>query len=606
MNVRALLLVVSLVSCGKSGDVAPAATCSADQDAVEGDCIAGVPSCTGRTVPASGACVPVGLRADDCAKGFSWDEATGSCTPILPAESCGPGVMAVPGDTACRPVAPCGSDRYPTVTGDVAYVDASAAAGGDGTAEKPFTTISDALAKTTSATIAVAAGRYEEVVNFADERTVIGVCPDKVEIAAPAGSKWVVGMQYGGTLANVAVTGSAIGASVCEGKIVLDHVWIHDTAPYRGVEVAVCPTETELEVNGSLIEHAGDHGIIGVLGTATIKNTAVRDTVTNADTKGPGIWWQWDRRAKGPQTLTVQGSLVERNKTAGIYAASVPLVIDGTAVRANRPVGSTLNGRGVFVGQTPGGPAEKVVVRRSHFLDNRGEAISIGASEFEIEAVTVALTSLAGGGGSLVVQEGAHGVATRLLIEDSGPAGVTLVGGELTLRDSLVRRSRGIGVHAQPYLVYKPDPTKLVLVPSKLDLEHLLVDGAGHFAGVLLMGMPVLARGLVVRDVHPQDGLYGDGVAATFIPGGPTATLDFEDVVVENAARAGIGLFGADLTIHRSRMRCNGFEIDIETAGGFSGERDPTLVDSGDNACGCGTPERCHASSAALTPIGPS
>jgi len=565
-----------------------------------------MPACTGRTVPFEGACVPVGPRPEDCASGFSFDAAGGACAPILPPESCKSGEMAVPGDVSCRPVATCGTARFPVVSGAGAYVDASAAAdGADGTEAHPFLTIGDAVRKSTATTIAVAAGRYEELVELTNGRTLVGVCPSKVTIVAPSGAPWAVSMQWAGTLSNVAVTGEAIGVSACEGRIALDHVWIHDTAN-RGLEIAVCPTETALELTDSLIERARDQGVIGMLGTALVKRSVIRDTKTTKPEKGVGVWWQWDKRAKGAQTLTVDGSVVERNLTAGIYVASVPVVVDATVARSNRPLSTARNGRGLLAGTLLGGPAEKAVVRRSYFADNTGEAISVGEIELELESTAVVGTRLeasGAGGGGLVVREGARAIATKLALYDNGATGIALTGGELTLRDSFVRDDGRLAIIAQPFLSAM-DP----FVASRLELERVLIERA-VFGGLVVIGMPGRARGLLVRDVRPNEaGLYGDGIAVTFDPGNSergvsAATLDLEDVYIEKVARAGIGLFGGDVTIRRSRMLCNRIDVNVESTGGLGGERPPSLTDGGDVACGCATLGPCRAASAGLAPL---
>src|SRR5690349_19657837 len=55
-----------------------------------------------------GSCIRPGVPLDGCGSGFTHDADYG-CTPVLPAAACPPGAMAVPGDTDCRPVSPCGA-----------------------------------------------------------------------------------------------------------------------------------------------------------------------------------------------------------------------------------------------------------------------------------------------------------------------------------------------------------------------------------------------------------------------------------------------------------------------------------------------------------------
>ncbi len=54
-----------------------------------------------------GSCIRPGVPHDGCGEGFVHDGVYG-CEPILPAEPCPPGLMAVPGDETCRSVMECG------------------------------------------------------------------------------------------------------------------------------------------------------------------------------------------------------------------------------------------------------------------------------------------------------------------------------------------------------------------------------------------------------------------------------------------------------------------------------------------------------------------
>src|SRR5262245_38384618 len=125
-----------------------------------------------------GACQPAGVVA--CAAGFEAD-GTGGCRAILPAEPCPKGSMAVPGETSCREVSPCGRGKWgerPPPTGAL-YVDAAYLGGdGDGSEAKPYTTIEDAvLSAPRGATVVVAEGSYAEHVDLNAPITLRGRCP---------------------------------------------------------------------------------------------------------------------------------------------------------------------------------------------------------------------------------------------------------------------------------------------------------------------------------------------------------------------------------------------------------------------------------------------
>src|SRR5262245_54483601 len=58
-----------------------------------------------------GTCQKAGIPPDACGEGFMPDGKDG-CEAILPPEPCPKGMMAVPGETACREVAPCGEGTW--------------------------------------------------------------------------------------------------------------------------------------------------------------------------------------------------------------------------------------------------------------------------------------------------------------------------------------------------------------------------------------------------------------------------------------------------------------------------------------------------------------
>ena len=133
-----------------------------------------------------GSCQNAGVRPDACADGFEADD-DGGCTAILPASPCGEGTMAVPGDTECREVAPCGDAPWGDipVDGTTRYVDGAYAGGdSDGTSRRPWTTILDALvAAAPDDLIAIAAGSYQEDVLLVSKPVRLwGRCPSMVEI----------------------------------------------------------------------------------------------------------------------------------------------------------------------------------------------------------------------------------------------------------------------------------------------------------------------------------------------------------------------------------------------------------------------------------------
>src|SRR5262245_27391833 len=211
----ALVASIGLGALGCKGETAeestpPPAVCLAGQWLRDdGTCIAAgllfdMP-CPPGEWQRDGECIPAGVPPDGCAPGFVHDGDRG-CEAILPAP-CPPGLMAVPGETTCREVAPCAASTWGDIPTDPStqYVDASyAGMDSDGTALKPWTTIQTAVdAAVTGATIAIAAGSYVgDVIVSGKSVRLWGVCPALVEIVgtgAQIGAVQMVYPQAGGT-----------------------------------------------------------------------------------------------------------------------------------------------------------------------------------------------------------------------------------------------------------------------------------------------------------------------------------------------------------------------------------------------------------------------
>ncbi|HZO12696.1 MAG TPA: hypothetical protein VFB62_05550, partial [Polyangiaceae bacterium] len=180
IHVSALVLI-ALVGCGGVDEETHAPAAASTEVCADGEL----------TLP-DGRCIRPGIPPDGCAAGFVHDGDDG-CEPILPEEPCAPGLIAVPGDPQCRPVMPCGEGRWGDIPLEATtqFVDARYAGGAsDGSAERPWTTIGDAVAAAPeNGLIAIGAGTYSEDVVVAYKTLRIwGVCPDQVEIVGMGAS----------------------------------------------------------------------------------------------------------------------------------------------------------------------------------------------------------------------------------------------------------------------------------------------------------------------------------------------------------------------------------------------------------------------------------
>src|SRR4029079_675257 len=108
-----------------------------------------------------GGCQKAGVPPGACGQGFE-PNGQGGCNAILPAAPCPPGQMAVPGDTQCHEVAPCGNGDYGTIPVEATTQFVNGAYPGsdsDGTNVRPWKHIQDGIDHAKSgAIVAVAAG----------------------------------------------------------------------------------------------------------------------------------------------------------------------------------------------------------------------------------------------------------------------------------------------------------------------------------------------------------------------------------------------------------------------------------------------------------------
>lgn len=171
---RAALLMVGLAAC--------AGEAPADRGCVED----GGACCRGHRPLANGRCQPAGVPAERCAEGFV--AARGGCFPVLPPLPCALGMIATPGDEACRAIMECGEGTWGELPVDDAtvFVDQAFVGVSDGSAARPWTTVRGAVdAAPDDALVAIAAGDYREQLVVTRSLRLWGRCPAMVTLARP-------------------------------------------------------------------------------------------------------------------------------------------------------------------------------------------------------------------------------------------------------------------------------------------------------------------------------------------------------------------------------------------------------------------------------------
>jgi len=527
--------------------------------------------------------MPPGVPPGGCDEGFTYD-GNGGCDPILPATDCGEGEMAVPGDTgcyavgaagdpptcppgqvalpgetACHALADCGAAPWGNIPVEATteYVDQSYEGGAsDGTAARPWTTIGAAVtAAIPGAIIAVAAGSYPESVSVTYKAVRLwGRCPSMVEIAGTGEAAVTLGGATDGTeIHTIALTGAGAGASLGSASmVVVDAVWVHDTASY-GVFSNGSDT-----LRGSLVERATNKGFELDSADISVGASVVRDTAPD----GAGEYG-WGMDVSAGSALTVTGSVIERNHDLQLAIYGSEATIDGCVIRDGIPnPGDVTFGDGVYA--TFEGRRAALTLRTSTLERNTNAAIALFGSDAVVEDALIrdtrsgASSALDGFGLSVesdpTANEPSSLTATRSLLERNRTVGALVAGGSLTLdhcvvRDTLPQESAGtggLGVEAEQLTATAPR-SSLTITGSLLERNRSV--------GLLVLGADGIVSSTLVRDTLPQqsDGTVGQGVDVEMDPTAmQNASLTLTGSVVTVDREAGVLAASADLVLDRS------------------------------------------------------
>jgi len=600
-------------------------------------------SCEAPAVPIAGdACITPGVASDGCGDGFEHDGEYG-CEPILPTEPCPKGQMALPGETACRPVMACPSGTWGDIPtdGTTQHVDGSYSGGGsDGSANAPWTAIEDAyFAASPGAIVAIAAGHYNESLDISKSVRLWGVCPELVEISGHPSAQGTITLRAVGGIEvrGVAITGPTYGlvAFDVEGAVV-DQVWVHDTGQF-GIGVNAYWGPGSVTVTGSLIEDVAIYGLAQEGSSLTVVDTVVRRIQEHPQISetGRAIVVQPICAAQPvpcsptePTSATLQRVIAEDAFDHGVFVVGAEVAIDSSVIRNVQPRSFDQDsGRGLALqvcppsaGCTPTAPAV-VSVARSLVANTHEVAIYNSGSVLAIDSTVVRDTHTNPatpdngigiavqrwcGDASCTVSTNGEASVRRSLLERGVWAGLLVIGAELVVEDSVVRDitsgpitgRRGTALHAQAWCAagMACDADQ----PSVVWLSGSLVERVTA-AGLLVLTSQLQAERTLVRGVAARpDGQYGDGLSAVSAIGAATVTLS--ESRLEGNARAGISTFGAAVSLANNVLQCNAFDLDSEPHEGQPSE----LQDGGGNWCGCpAASSACKAVSAGLTPPPP-
>jgi hypothetical protein len=574
-------------------------------------------------------CQKAGVPPSACGLGFLPDGKEG-CEPILPADPCPEGLMAVPGDTECHEVSPCGSGTWGDipVEANTQFVDKAYAGGNsDGTQAKPWTTIQQAVTTAASgAIVAVAAGSYaEDVVIYGKAVRLWGRCPALVEVVGTGAEFGAIQVLQTAAVEaevhGVAVTGARYGIAVSGASdVVIEGVWIHTTGK-NGLAVQDDLGLTSVTLKGSLLEKNYEMGVSMTGSDVTIEATVIRSTLFNTQGRfGRGINAQPGSDSKERTSLTVRACVIEQNHEVGIFVASSDATIEATVVRFTQPHAATgTAGFGIGLQIYPTEGRADVTVRACLIEQNHQSGIFVVGSDATIEATVIRETlsneqGESGRGISIKNDESslqrANVTVRACLVEQNHNAGVYVVGSDATIEATVVRSNspdvqglggRGINIQNDPATKAR---ASVAVRACRIEQHHEL--------GVFVAGAYVTIESTVIRSAPPdapwelgrgidiRDGLTADERADVVVRaclieqnhGGGVSIMGsdvtIESIVVSSTLPDAEGNLGRGLSIHMDHdtnerssvtVRASLIEQNHE-AGVFIGGSDATIVDS--------------------------
>ncbi len=580
----------------------------------------------GELALADGKCQPAGVPPEACGVGFLPDGKQG-CEPVLPAEECPFGTMAVPGETECREVAPCGEGTWGDipVEANTEYVDqAYPGVDSDGSMAKPWKTIQEGVYYADKgAIVAVAAGTYAEDVTIQYKSVRLwGRCPGMVEVAGAgveAASILVYGKQASGTeVRGMAMTGLQSGFALSGAtEVELDSVWIHD-AEYGGLYVIDEVDTSSVRVRNSLLEANHGAGIWLVGSSMTIDKTVVRSTYSSATgLAGNGIQATNNAQTKSRTTVTVRMSVLEGNQEAGIAIGGSDAIIESTVIRRNLPNGKGQHGTGIGV-QPSTDKAERanVVVRASVIEQNHYLGISVTGSDSVVENTVIRGTQADfQGQGGLGIQargEAAPNVRATLifrgcLVEANVYAGISIGGSDATIEGTIVRATAphpkmGSGAGIVCADLAKTQQRGVLTVRGCVVEDNLE-------SGVQVEGSTATIDTTVVRLTKTNtQGQFGFGISTSpsYVTGDPsnvdlrtclieknhTAGMQFgvtnttiESTVVRETAPSGDGRFGDGIVTDLSIVSLRGALVTSNARAGIANFRSEIMVSDSTIRC---------------------
>lgn len=567
-------------------------------------------------------CVVAGVPGDGCGTGFDSDGA-GGCLPRRPTAACTGDTMALPGDEDCRPVMACGKAPFGGLPDADLYVLARADPSlADGTKDAPFSTIGAALAVATAgATIDIGPGRYPEQLRPTVAVSLVGLCPGQVVVdAGTAGMGLLVEKVDGVTARGLTLTGEAGGVGVADAsgtRLSFVHLTGGSAAGWIWAETEA----TDFVLEDSLVSLSGN-GVVSLGADVEVLRTEVRRLVP----RGPAISAAAVMNVSDafPGSVFVQEATFETIEGFGVAASGGSVQVEDALVRGMRVDTYDEGGYGVAVVRTDAALLGATLLLTDSVVTDQGRA-GVYAEGFGVQLTGTVIAhvfdekgdGLGGYGLGILDAPDTGGVdsgvrVVGVAVRDTDVGGIFIESSTTTLdrvrvdapasTATEVEGGHGVALSLEPGEAFAATVTDLVVLGARE-------------VGLGIFGVDTTIDGLVVGDTAASNLGLGDGLLVSAIANdsGALATrpvVAAAHVHAEGNARAGVSVFGGDLTLSASSLKCNALDLNAQEVFAFSNlgapiSRAASVTDGGGNLCGCEADAECTIASETLAATAP-
>ncbi|MBI2893326.1 MAG: hypothetical protein HYY06_07215 [Deltaproteobacteria bacterium] len=421
-----------------------------------------------------------------------------------------------PGRPGCERIGPaCPEGEWPAELPEdarVVYVRAGEPEGGDGTRERPYGWIADAVAAANDGdVIALSKGLFDEEVRIDRAVRLLGACVLETRIApsAPGAQPAAVTLRAAAVVRDLQVGGAEVGVDVSR-------------------------TDGTAELHSVLVREATVAGVsVRVRGALRATELVVRDTASDEwGAFGLGV-----ELTDGAQ-VTLERAVLERNRGVGLQAYEAGTAVTGTDLVVRDTLAQAGDGNGGWGLEATSGAQvtlERVVLERNHTLGVllHGDGTTLAAADIVVSDTSPHETDDSGGYG-LEVVSGADVRLLRAVLQRNRTVGLlagagTVRADDLVVSDTEAQESDGTDGYGLEAAI------GAVVALDRAVLERNRSSGMW----VTDEGTVVTAADLVISGTRAQesDGAFGYGLEVTL-----AAEVTLERAAFGENRTVGVGL----------------------------------------------------------------